>query len=585
MSRALCAFCLVTALCPQHARGQWHVWTTTLTRHVLRGDPPGAALEVSLAGARNEWVAFQILLRADSPVEGVNLEAGDLAGPEGASLPAADTRLYRQHQIELTAGTVRNDDFRPDGYPDPLIPFNHPLTGGKLPAARLRAVPFDLPAGQTHGFWVDVYIPPTAQAGAYCGTYRLTGEGQKPVAIPVRLTVWDFRLPDTPTMRTAFGSPAKRMRPYYRRRAKAGKEAEPADWNAVEAQCADLLARHRINATPPSKLTRPVPRVDGTYVISPANVDELRRFVDRYHVNAVKVPNPAKIFADPRKDRAKLLAWLRSVDRAADTLNRPEVTFYIYLRDEPNDAKAYSFVRNWGKAIRQAHSAVKVMVTEQTTPQNPDWGNLYGAVDIWCHLFPLFDPAAAAKRQALGEAFWAYTCLCLRNRTPWWHIDSPLLNYRVPAWIAWRFDTRGLLYWGGMCYWKEVEDPWTDGWTYGHKNGKNGLVYNGEGTLAYPARPVGYDGIVPSLRLKGLRAGIQDYEYMAILDRLGVGAEARKIVEPLAESWFKWDPDPAAYEKARERLAALIVDAQRGQDPSVERTPRGVITLRASPAQ
>ncbi len=75
---------------------------------------------------------------------------------------------------------------------------------------------------------------------------------------------------------------------------------------------------------------------------------------------------------------------------------------------------------------------------------------------------------------------------------------------------------------------------------------------------------MGYDGIVPSLRLKALRDGIEDYEYMAILERAGRAEEARKIVLPLAESWFRWEANPEAYEQARTRLAGLIAGLPKG---------------------
>ena len=110
-----------------------------------------------------------------------------------------------------------------------------------------------------------------------------------------------------------------------------------------------------------------------------------------------------------------------------------------------------------------------------------------------------------------------------------------------------------------MSYWQQTTDPWTDAWTYGRPDG----VYNGEGTIVYPARDVGYDGIAPSLRLKALRDSIEDYEYMAILEGKGLADEARKVVEPWAESWFKWQPDPAEYEKARAKLAEMIVEAAK----------------------
>jgi len=215
-------------------------------------------------------------------------------------------------------------------------------------------------------------------------------------------------------------------------------------------------------------------------------------------------------------------------------------------------------VRQWGQAIRQAHSALKVMVVEQTWTQNEAWGTLHGAVDIWCPLFPLFKPASAAGGQALGETGWTYTALCQRDPTPWWHTDFPLLTYRVPAWIAWRYHIRGLLYWGGMCYWNDVDDPWTEPGTLDRRDQRKELIYNGEGSLVYPGRAAGYEGIAPSLRVKALRDAIEDYEYLAMLERGGKAAAADEIVRPLAESWFAWEKDPVAYEGARRKLARMI---------------------------
>ena len=435
------------------------------------------------------------------------------------------------------------------------------MTGEPLGAARFRAVPFDLPAEQTHGFWADIYVPAEARAGEYKGTYLVRAEGDRAVEIGVTLTVWDFVLPRVSTLQTALGSPAGRMRGYYRDRAKEGKEKEPSDWEAVEAQCAEMLTQHRINATPWHGL-EPAAQADGSFRIADEQIRELRDFVDRYHVNAIDIRSPEGIVRDPETERDKLYAWLKAWDIAAAKLGRPGVTFYIYLKDEPNDEEAYKFVQKWGRAIRGAKSVVKVMVVEQTWTEkgmggaDSAWGELHGAVDIWCPLFCLFKAESAAKRQALGETIWTYTALCQGpEASPWWHIDYPLLNYRVPAWISWRYGIRGLLYWGGMSYWQQTTDPWTDAWTYGRPDG----VYNGEGTIVYPGRDVGYDGIVPSLRLKALRDSIEDYEYMAILERKGLADEARKIIEPLAESWFKWEADPGEYEKARAKLAEMIV--------------------------
>src|SRR5579862_340168 len=531
-----------------------HVWTVSETRHVLRSEPAGTALAVKVCAARNELVSFQIFVRSDGPVRILGLEAHDLRGIE--------TRRYREHQLLLEKGTYRNKEFKTDWYPDPLIPFEPPAPLKKFDAERFSAVPFDLAANETHGFWVDLFVPGNAVTGEIHGSFQLLVSNAKPIEIPISLTVWNFTLPSTPTLQTEFGTP--RLRDFYRQR----KEPEPADWKSVETQVAECLSEHRFNATPPSAMLRPKAQADKSFHIPLEQVTALREFIDRYHVNAIQTPHPSSAVKDPEAERETLRAWLAAFDQMAKELNRPNVVLFTYLKDEPNTLEDYRYVQKWGRAIRDAKSVVKVLVVEQTwTAPGMDgadsaWGDLYGAVDIWCPLFSLHKQDSAAQRQALGETIWTYTALCQGKPTPWWHIDFPLLNYRAPAWIAWRYRMNGLLYWGGMSYWKQTDDPWLHAPVYTGsgkiQEGDKGILFNGEGSLVYPGRAVGTDGIVPTIRLKALRDSIQDYEYMAILDRLGKSAEAEKIVRPLAGSFFEWEKNPAAYETARAQLAALI---------------------------
>ena len=430
------------------AHADLQVWTTGETRHVLRSESPGNQREVRLAAARNEWGSFQVLVRTDAPLRVLGVEAGELRGPDGNSAGAIRWRFYREHQLRLDVGTYRNAEFQPDWYPDPLIPFEHPLTGEKLTDARLKAVPFDLPAHETHGFWVDVYVSNDAVAGEYRGTCRVTADPAQAVEIPVILTVWDFALPPVPALETEFGSPAAQLRAYYRRRAKAGAEAEPPNWAPVETQCDQLLDEHRLNAVPPGEMLRPVAQPDGSFRIPADQMQALGEFVDRYHVNALAISHPSSVVKDPELERDKLRAWLAAFDRAAQELNRRHLVFFTYLKDEPNTLEDYRYVQKWGRAVREAKSVVKVLVVEQTWTApgqggaDSAWGDLYGAVDIWCPLFSLHRQESAAQRQALGETVWTYTALCQGQPTPWWHIDYPLLNYRVPAWIAWRYRMR-----------------------------------------------------------------------------------------------------------------------------------------------
>ena len=91
----------------------------------------------------------------------------------------------------------------------------------------------------------------------------------------------------------------------------------------------------------------------------------LRDFVDRYHVNAIQTPHPSVVIKDPVAEGEKLKAWLAAFDRAVAELNRPGIVFYTYLKDEPNTLADYKYVQEWGKAVKQFNSVVKVMVVEQ----------------------------------------------------------------------------------------------------------------------------------------------------------------------------------------------------------------------------
>jgi hypothetical protein len=260
-------------------------------------------------------------------------------------------RLFRQHQLVLDTGTYRNADFKPDGYPDALIPFGHPVAGETLHDARLKAIPFDLPAQETHGFWVDLYVSSKAMAGEYRGTCQLTAGQGRVGKILIHLTVWNFTLPAVPALETEFGSPAGRLRGYYRERAKAGREAEPTNWAAVETECAQVLSDHRLNAVPPGETIRPVSQPDGSFRIPAEQVDALRKFVDRYHVNAVQIPHRSGVVKDPEAERDRLRAWLAAFDVAAREVNQPHLVFYTYLRDEPNTLEDYQYVQKWGRAV------------------------------------------------------------------------------------------------------------------------------------------------------------------------------------------------------------------------------------------
>src|SRR5713101_6306556 len=80
----------------------------------------------------------------------------------------------------------------------------------------------------------------------------------------------------------------------------------------------------------------------------------------------------------------------------------------------------------------------------------------------------------------------------------------------------------------------------------------------GEAPLVYPGNAVGVQGTVPSMRLKWIRKGAEDYEYVELLKKRGRGAWALSIVRQVATDFQNWSGDPAAIERARRMMGEAL---------------------------
>ena len=139
--------------------------------------------------------------------------------------------------------------------------------------------------------------------------------------------------------------------------------------------------------------------------------------------------------------------------------------------------------------VHEANPNLKVLVTEQPTPENASWGTLDGSVDIWV---PAVHKLRRARRPGApggGRRGVGLHDRRLGGGSRPWLIDYPILDYRVHLWIGWVNRVNGLLYWQ-MTHWTEVADVWTDVRT----SRWGGYVFNGDGSLFYPGNAVGYEG-------------------------------------------------------------------------------------------
>ena len=97
------------------------------------------------------------------------------------------------------------------------------------------------------------------------------------------------------------------------------------------------------------------------------------------------------------------------------------------------------------------------------------------------------------------------------------------------------------------------QDSWKTQYEFGN---------NGDGSIWYPGKPsvIGgtHDIPVESLRMKMLREGMQDYEYLAMLGKLGDAAFAQTELAKVVTNAGSFTSDPGVLEQARADMATQI---------------------------
>jgi hypothetical protein len=98
-------------------------------------------------------------------------------------------------------------------------------------------------------------------------------------------------------------------------------------------------------------------------------------------------------------------------------------------------------------------------------------------------------------------------------------------------------------------------DDWntSDAW-----NAVAWAAYPGEGLLVYPGKKLGIAGVAPSMRLKYLRDGVDDYEYIELLKRCGQGDAALAAARTVGADWSHWTTDETQLESVRRQLGDLL---------------------------
>ena len=167
-----------------------------------------AAIEV--AAPRHDYEPFQLVLRPKAELKNLRVQVSPLkraAGSEDrlkAELRTGEAVLAPEHvrieRVEYVRVTRPTDAAGVRGWwPDPLPPFEQGAT---------------LAADRNQPLWFTVYVPPGQPAGEYQGAIELSADGWK-ASVPLKLRVYDFDLPRSTRLQTAFGLSHGLIRQYH----------------------------------------------------------------------------------------------------------------------------------------------------------------------------------------------------------------------------------------------------------------------------------------------------------------------------------------------------------------------------------
>jgi len=484
----------------------------------------GAASTIHLAGARNEFVAFQLCVEATSgELRNVSVEA---------TVPGARVEVFKNWY-------VRDGDW----FAETAVPFRGTLS---IPD------PINQIAGQRNqSLLVDVWIPHNAPAGKLSGRVRISADGVAPFEVPIAFTVRPFALPDTLSFDVdlnAYGPPGKgdaatelafhrlahahratlcilgynqagRANPDYAPALTGtGKEMRVADWSAFDARHGRYFDGSAFSDLP----RQGVPLAHAYLPLHEGWPSDIRKhyrytptvseYPEMIAEHALRAPPVEEAFDQQLKEEFAAVTRQFAEHFQTRSWRRTQFQFFLndkyyfkdpkqggrgsswWCLDEPMHRDDWLALRFFGRMFKQALAESPnpnfIFRADISRPQwQRDWLN--GLVDLMCvsgEFFRKNELCMAMKRR--GVAFWHYGT----------GNDIRVSNLTGEAWgvKAYLAGGDGILPWNSLGGDSAFDKPTAT-------------------AILYPGARFGLDAPLASLRLKALRRSQQDVEYLALL--------------------------------------------------------------------
>lgn len=590
---------------------------------------------ITVRAARREFESFQLVLVG--PLSAVTPSSGGFVKQQGSSPVLPTMRFFREDLVTVTRKSSIDTtmDVNAAGaavstrLPDALVPGIDEVIGASRNAFGAN---LNVSAGEARAIWVDIFVPPGTSPGNYTGTINVSWTGGS-TPINFTLEVWNFTLNATPALKTTSGISFWAL-PFGHPNVMVNGQPDPSRLAKLRARYGQLALDHHLS------LGYQID--DGASVNDLAHFDTYYGPAFNGTLGPAPGYDPASIGTQISGTKLTSLrvvgtpsTWNQHFSTSLDRL-------YFYTCNEPPKYETSSQLTllapdrcgppkgttgaGWSgipqlAAVAQSPNHIRSLVTTNIT-----WANanaVTSGIDIFSTIInqmevksidsdAIASGLAAAEHQGnyttwLGQSsvtgfpheLWTYqSCMShacnaagfyheLFTGWPSYMIDADPVRARALEWLSFRYGAKGELYWETTANYisgTNPNDPWSNPWNPDFGG-------NGEGTLFYPGTPARIGGVssvpgdiadipIASIRLKMIREGVEDYEYMKMASDLSGdgGAWAQGLVRNVFPHAYDTNEPAATGDADRRPKSERLMDyrsqiAQRIR----ELTPNGLV--------
>ncbi len=505
-----------------------------------------ATRTVSLKAARNEFVAFQVIVETTEPIDGVDIQPVALEHESGARLEGRNVRIFKEWYVYVRRPSTGYEatSLGPGWYPDALMPYRKARLNTGFPFA-IPDLYNKIPNQRNHAIWIDIYVPyerEQAPPGRYEGPVKITWKGGEQT-IRVRLDVWDFALPHErhlpgdvwngsmrrmpPEEELLYYQMARRHRflPLvyaYRPKLTVSGTKVTIDWTEYDRRISRYLDGSAFTET--YGYWGPGYGLPVTHMMLPFDIEKGE---NRERAWPVPVPEGGRT---PEYEAV----WRETARQVREHLDskpawrRVMKVAFLNGLDESYNEEAYEKMLYYGRLLHEAlgRGWFKYRIDGGYSAEAME--KLAAEVDLWvCHTVA-FDIDTVERFRKRGVEAWFYGPMIYEQRRNSGcgsntFLDLDLLVNRAIGWVGWKYRAGWVEWefdWNAFAAWYEAEN---------FKEPRR--IFNGSGQLIYRGAVMGYREPIPSIRLKAQRRGLQDYEYFWLLAQVtGSREEADRLV-------------------------------------------------------